>query len=267
MVKKLTPTTDKKLEEEMANLKVEMRLKTMKEKSKVIHFDSSKTSERVEVVPEHDDPVLITPRSTTKYSKEDGQASKRSSCTNSRSKTGSGSGKVDNAPKVTARSSCSETTNSRTPSGVAALPPRCPPRKECEAAAAVAAVAATAPNKEQQQQQVVKGDDAQQENHTVVPKNNIPEEPPMTTLPQPPSTALEFERGCIRLQDEMELLHEYVSQVDSDLYPRIFKESLSADIMRLVGKIICKAYMPNEPRVCMHGPGPAFFFCCFLEEF
>ena len=50
-----------------------------------------------------------------------------------------------------------------------------------------------------------------------------------------PKTAIEFERSCLDLFREPELLKNYILNIKTSFYPVIFKEDLSARIMKLVG--------------------------------
>jgi hypothetical protein len=50
-----------------------------------------------------------------------------------------------------------------------------------------------------------------------------------------PKTAIEFERALLELLKEPEHLKNYILNIRTSLYPAIFKEDLSARILKLVG--------------------------------
>lgn len=69
------------------------------------------------------------------------------------------------------------------------------------------------------------------------------------TLPQKPTSALEFERVCNSLKKNPNFAREYVKSIETNKYPTLFKESLSASIMQCFIYILRKGFMPNDPVV------------------
>ncbi|MCO5563633.1 hypothetical protein L7F22_017280 [Adiantum nelumboides] len=54
------------------------------------------------------------------------------------------------------------------------------------------------------------------------------------SVPSIPRTAVEFERCCLDLLKQPSVLKEYIQSIKTSLYPNIFKEDLSARILKLV---------------------------------
>jgi hypothetical protein len=65
-----------------------------------------------------------------------------------------------------------------------------------------------------------------------------------------PLTALEFERVCTSLKQEVNRLRDYVKSIEIDRYPALFKESLSTGILQTFVEVLRKGFMPNDAEVC-----------------
>ncbi len=68
--------------------------------------------------------------------------------------------------------------------------------------------------------------------------------------PHQPLTALEFERVCTSLKQEVNRLWDYVKSIEIDRYPALFKESLSTEILQTFVEVLRKGFMPDDAEVC-----------------
>jgi hypothetical protein len=67
--------------------------------------------------------------------------------------------------------------------------------------------------------------------------------------PHQPLTALEFERVCTSLKQEVNRLRDYVKSIEIDRYPALFKESLSTGILQTFVEVLRKGFMPDDAEV------------------
>ncbi len=67
--------------------------------------------------------------------------------------------------------------------------------------------------------------------------------------PHQPLTALEFERVCTSLKQEVNRLRDYVKSIEIDRYPALFKESLSTGILQTFVEVLRKGFMPDNAEV------------------
>ncbi|KAJ7555755.1 hypothetical protein O6H91_05G053600 [Diphasiastrum complanatum] len=67
-----------------------------------------------------------------------------------------------------------------------------------------------------------------------------------SVLPARPKTALEFERGCLSTQKEPKILRQYIKSVELSKYSIIFKDSLSAVIMKNISEALWNSFMPDD---------------------
>lgn len=68
-------------------------------------------------------------------------------------------------------------------------------------------------------------------------------------VPRKPNTAFEFERVCNSLKGQPEVQREYVKSIEVEKYPVLFKELLSAGIMRCFIEALRRGFMPDDPQV------------------
>lgn len=76
-----------------------------------------------------------------------------------------------------------------------------------------------------------------------------------SVVPRKPKTALEFERTCGMLKENPNMAREYVKTIEVEKYPELFKESLSASILRCFVHVLRKGFMPEDALV-HHSPPP-----------
>ena len=79
-------------------------------------------------------------------------------------------------------------------------------------------------------------------------KQHIPQTVTITTpLPtRVPANSLQFQTDVRKLKNHPDKLFEYIKQIDADVYPKLFQESLEADMLFLILDIFESHYVANS---------------------